>query len=78
MDSVGSDDIGLVIPLLVAIKPLDVDVHVDVVVALPTKIQIRFSTFDSHQLFDILNFRIDIYLPIPDGVPFPVAEPFPI
>lgn len=33
-ESVGSDDIGLVIPLLVAIKPLDVDVHVDVVVAL--------------------------------------------
>lgn len=33
-ESVGSDDIGLVIPLLVAINPLDVDVHVDVVVAL--------------------------------------------
>lgn len=50
MESFGSDDIGLVIPLLVAINPLDVDVHVDVVVALP----------------------------LPDCVPFPVAdEPFP-
>lgn len=35
VESVGSDDIGLVIPLLLAINPLDVDVHVDVVVALP-------------------------------------------
>lgn len=39
VDSVGSDDIGLVIPLLVAIKPLDVDVHVDVVVALQNQTQ---------------------------------------
>lgn len=40
MEIVGSDDIGLVIPLLVAINPLDVDVHVDVVVALSKQLDI--------------------------------------
>lgn len=71
-ESVGSDDMGLVIPLLVAIKPLEVDVHVDVVVAL----QIMNIT---RILFSIANSRvIKIYLPMPDCVPFPVAEePFP-
>lgn len=48
VESVGSDDIGLVIPLLVAINPLEVDVHVDVVVALKShkiKVSEEFSGF---------------------------------
>lgn len=43
VESVGSDDIGLVIPLLVAINPLDVDVHVDVVVALQNPEHLRLA-----------------------------------
>lgn len=83
--SVGSDDIGLVIPLLVAINPLDVDVHVDVVVALPNKnhLFINSKQFIANKLFVniatlIIAEYLNNYLPLPDNVPFPVAdEPFP-
>lgn len=85
MESVGSDDIGLVIPLLVAINPLEVDVHVDVVVALQIqnlrltkRLALFFFFFRTlrPKIFVCCLYFIHNYLPLPD-VPFPVVEPFP-
>ena len=67
VESVGSDDIGLVIPLLVAINPLDVDVHVDVVVALQSqkfKVSEEFSGFKF--IIKIVAF-CSLYLPSTAG-----------
>lgn len=41
--AIGSDSIGLVMPLLLATRPLDTDVHVDVVVAMPPKLLLPFA-----------------------------------
>lgn len=39
----GSDSIGLVMPLLLATRPLETDVHVDVVVMMPLKLLLPFA-----------------------------------
>lgn len=41
--AMGSESIGLVIPLLLAIRPLETDVQVDVVVIMPLKLLLPFA-----------------------------------
>lgn len=41
--AIGSDSIGLVMPLLLATRPLETDVQVDVVVMMPLKLLLPFA-----------------------------------